>query len=208
MASPTATITYNVQGTAANGCQNNTTVTINVDNPPVGVATPASQNICVGQPVVFDGSSSTNANNFSWSFPGGTPSTSTAPSPSVTYNTAGNYTGTLIVSNSCGSDTIQTVVVNVGCTGIGQIDAENMVTTLYEEDASQLNVNMQQMNAGEKYTIRILDITGQLISEQQVNTTNGNARVFLNMENVAAGTYIVAVSGDGFRYQNRFVKTR
>lgn len=208
VASPTATITYNVQGTASNGCQNNSTITIDVDNPPVAVATPASTNICIGQAIVIDGSASTNANNFSWSFPGGTPSTSTAPSPSVTWNTAGTYTATLIASNSCGSDTVQTVQINVGCTGIGELNTANLVTTLYSEDAAQLEVNLQQMQAGEKYVVRIMDLTGKLIATREVMTANGRARVLLPMHEAAAGAYIIAVTGEGFRFNDRFVKTK
>lgn len=40
-----------------------------------------------------------------WSFPGGTPSSSTAQNPVVTYSQPGVYSATLTVSNSAGSDT-------------------------------------------------------------------------------------------------------
>lgn len=43
---------------------------------------------------------------YRWSFPGATPSTSTAAAPSVTYNQAGEHDVTLIVTNSGGSDTL------------------------------------------------------------------------------------------------------
>ncbi|MDD2634174.1 MAG: choice-of-anchor J domain-containing protein [Bacteroidales bacterium] len=41
----------------------------------------------------------------SWSFPGGTPSSSTATNPTITYNTAGTYNVTLTVNTSSDSDT-------------------------------------------------------------------------------------------------------
>ncbi len=41
-----------------------------------------------------------------WSFPGGTPSTSTSQNPLVTYDSAGIYSVTLIVDATSGSDTI------------------------------------------------------------------------------------------------------
>ena len=41
-----------------------------------------------------------------WSFPGGTPATSTESSPSVTYQTAGDYMATLKVTNAQGVNTV------------------------------------------------------------------------------------------------------
>ncbi len=43
---------------------------------------------------------------YNWSFPGGTPSTSTQANPTITYNTAGNYDVTLRVSNAGGTDSV------------------------------------------------------------------------------------------------------
>ena len=49
---------------------------------------------------------STNApTSWSWSFPGGTPSTSAAKNPVVSYMNAGNYDVTLVATNSSGSNT-------------------------------------------------------------------------------------------------------
>ncbi len=45
-----------------------------------------------------------NVNTWSWSFPGGTPSTSTSPNPTVVYNTEGTFNATLTVNNGSGSD--------------------------------------------------------------------------------------------------------
>ncbi len=42
---------------------------------------------------------------YSWSFPGGTPSSSSVANPSIQYNTAGTYDVSLTVSNASGSDT-------------------------------------------------------------------------------------------------------
>lgn len=43
---------------------------------------------------------------YAWTFPGGTPATSTAANPSVTYATAGTYDATLTISKSWGSKTV------------------------------------------------------------------------------------------------------
>lgn len=61
---------------------------------------------CVGDAVNFKNASWNAAiTSFEWSFPGGTPSTSTSANPSVVYNQDGYYSVTLTVSNASGSDT-------------------------------------------------------------------------------------------------------
>ncbi|MDD3687562.1 MAG: choice-of-anchor J domain-containing protein, partial [Bacteroidales bacterium] len=66
--------------------------------------TPTSVN--TGGTVTFtDLSSGGTVTSRSWSFSGGTPSTSTSASPTITYNTAGTYNVSLTVNTSSGSDT-------------------------------------------------------------------------------------------------------
>jgi PKD repeat protein len=59
--------------------------------------------------------------SYQWSFPGGTPSTSTDANPSVQYTTSGSHTITLQVTNECGTTTdtetftiTQPVIANAG----------------------------------------------------------------------------------------------
>jgi PKD repeat protein len=54
--------------------------------------------------VQFINQSSTNVTTQSWSFPGGTPSTSNELNPTITYNQVGNYDVSLSISNTNGSD--------------------------------------------------------------------------------------------------------
>lgn len=61
---------------------------------------------CVGDAVNFsDASWKATVTDYLWSFPGGTPSTSTSANPSVVYNQDGFYSATLTVTNATGSDT-------------------------------------------------------------------------------------------------------
>ena len=61
-------------------------------------------NGCWPLSVHFDDLSTGNPTSWLWSFPGGTPSTSTERNPTVVYNQPGIYAVTLTVSNSLGSD--------------------------------------------------------------------------------------------------------
>lgn len=61
--------------------------------------------LCEGSSVSF-ADASLNGTTYQWSFPGGSPSSSTSQNPTVTYNLSGSYDVTLIVTNSNGSDTL------------------------------------------------------------------------------------------------------
>jgi PKD repeat protein len=62
--------------------------------------------VCPGDMVSFtDQTENGDPDNYVWTFAGGTPSTSTQPNPTITYNVAGVYDVTLTVSNAAGSDT-------------------------------------------------------------------------------------------------------
>ena len=62
--------------------------------------------ICEGDLVEFTDDSYHNVNGWTWSFTGGSPSTSTSQNPSVTYNNAGTYAVTLQATD--GSGTVST----------------------------------------------------------------------------------------------------
>ncbi len=73
-------------------------------NPPVADFSGTPTTICAGSTVTFT-NLSTGAASYSWTFTGGSPATSTATNPTVTYNTPGSYNVTLVATNAFGSDT-------------------------------------------------------------------------------------------------------
>ena len=56
--------------------------------------------LCSGTTVTYTPNTTSGISNYAWSFPGGTPSTSSAVNPTVTYNTVGNHNATLVVTSS------------------------------------------------------------------------------------------------------------
>ena len=99
--------TYIVMLIATNGCGDDTIQQqVVIATPPQAGFSADVTDGCVPLTVQFTNQSSNNANTFQWSFPGGSPSSSSDPNPTVTYNQAGTYSVTLIVSNSVGSDTL------------------------------------------------------------------------------------------------------
>jgi PKD repeat protein len=72
--------------------------------PPVANFTANDTSVYEGDSVNFTDQSTNSPTSWSWTFEGGTPSSSTAQNPSVTYNTAGTYDVALTATNSAGSD--------------------------------------------------------------------------------------------------------
>lgn len=103
--------TYTVTLTATNSCGSKTaTQTVTVKAPPV-VNVSNIPSVCGGAsatitPTATVTNCGVNTLTYLWSFPGGTPSSSTSAIPgSISYNTSGNYTVTLEVTNECGTTT-------------------------------------------------------------------------------------------------------
>ena len=124
------------------------------DQPPTGTITsPASDvTITAGQSVFFAGSGSDpdgTVTGYSWSFPGGNPSTSSLATPgNVIYNTAGTFTATLTVTDNAGltdpNPPSRTITVNpapdfsISVTPSSQIVVQ-MTSTSYSVTISSAN---------------------------------------------------------------------
>ena len=75
----------------------------------------STTNSCTGKQVTFSvsGLPSSTGNTYNWSFPGGTPSTSTSANPTVVFNSTGVFRATLTVNTSVGSKTMLSPYVTV-----------------------------------------------------------------------------------------------
>lgn len=197
VSTPTASITYNVQGTGANGCVSNVTVPITVLNPPAASMLMSDTFICINGTITYDGSNSVDATTFSWSFPGGTPSTSTSSAPVVTYNTAGTYTAQLIVTNSCGADTITYNTVGVGCVGIDELNEGWSIN--YNSAMDLLTVTAPQGNVSGSIVVT------NSLGQQIVTMNSGSAPAYINTASFASGIYVVTVTGSKGSSYMKFV---
>ncbi len=101
-------------------CIDDITVLASDSAPPVADFSASATTITEGQSVTFTDLSTNGATSWSWSFPGGSPSASTAQNPTVTYNTAGTYNVSLTAANASGSDTeTKTAYIRVNPPGSG-----------------------------------------------------------------------------------------
>ncbi|MBL7787221.1 MAG: T9SS type A sorting domain-containing protein [Chitinophagales bacterium] len=104
----------------SNETNNVTAIPINiVANTPIADFVADANTICTGNAVNYINLSS-NATSYQWYFEGGTPSSSTDPNPSVTYNSVGTYNVTLTATNASTSITeTRTDYITVQALGSG-----------------------------------------------------------------------------------------
>lgn len=85
----------------------NLTGTVIVNQPPDAQFTTSATTICAGQTITFTNTSTNNPTSLLWTFPGGSPATSTSTAPvTVTFATAGTYNVKLRATNTGGVDSL------------------------------------------------------------------------------------------------------
>ena len=103
-----AAATYNVVVTDnITTCVASTNVIVNdacVGSAPVADFSANQTSVCEGTTINFTDLSTNTPTGWSWSFPGGSPASSTNQNPSVTYNSGGVYQVVLTANNGFGSD--------------------------------------------------------------------------------------------------------
>jgi hypothetical protein len=80
---------------------------------PFAFYTTAYTSACISVPMAFTDVSSNSPSSWSWSFPGGSPSSSTLQNPSVTYAATGIYTVTLVSTNTVGTSSPYVATISV-----------------------------------------------------------------------------------------------
>jgi PKD repeat protein len=118
--------------------------------------------VCSGNSVPFIDNSIHNPTSWSWSFPGGTPSTSNSQNPMVVYNSPGEYSVSLTVttSNNSISVTKPQYITVLSETGIAPIqeDFENLITIPSDKwfiNSFNQNETWELTNAASSKSVRI-----------------------------------------------------
>ncbi len=107
--------------------------------------------INVGNAVNFIDQSTNTPSSWAWTFPGGTPSSSTLQNPIIIYNSIGTYPVTLVATNSAGSSTLTQatfITVNVGPAPCSELfiseylegTGSNKAIELYNPNSTPLNL--------------------------------------------------------------------
>jgi len=154
-----------------------------------------------GFTVDFDATSSTGGNQFQWNFGDG--NTGNGAQVQHVFTANGSYTVTLIVSNSCGSDTLTQTIVVAGISvpvleGGGQVRLyPNPAVNAWRFEGSGLP------NGPALFTLT--DLAGRRVMERTLTIIEGNVVLDSDASALPAGTYMVVLAGEQFTTTLRLV---
>jgi len=115
---------------------------------PVAAFSAMSSSACINTPIQFNDLSGNIPTSWNWTFPGGSPATSTLQNPSVTYTATGVYTVSFISANGNGTSTPYTSTIS----SINAPTVSTVPKTICSGDVTNLQVltngNVVNWNTG------------------------------------------------------------
>ncbi|AEA43674.1 S8 family serine peptidase [Fluviicola taffensis] len=202
-ATPTVTTTYSITGTTGS-CSNSTTITINVDDPAVATIEFVDSTVACPTSVSFDGSNSTGADSFSWTFPGGIPATSNSSSPTATFQNDGTVIVQLITTNTCGADTtefpIQITTINCDL-GLNDLNIDYIIS--YNPDQALIHI-VSDLGLTTGTNIQLYNEMGQLLISNKL--ASQVSTVEIPVSSYAAGMYFVRITSDSHEATSKVIK--
>ncbi|MBK7239236.1 MAG: PKD domain-containing protein [Flavobacteriales bacterium] len=139
----------NLAGVIASPALSNTVIMV-VTGPPLSEFNESITQLCAGNSVTFTDASLLSPTSWSWSFPGGTPSNSTAQNPVISYAGPGTYTVTLIASNGNGTGTTRTKTDHVT---VLAVPTSGCTVTRSTSPAAGIGITNVQLNTINKTTV-------------------------------------------------------
>jgi photosystem II stability/assembly factor-like uncharacterized protein len=134
--------------------------------------------------------------SWQWYFPGGQPASSTSPSPTVAYPDNGNYTATLIVSNTYGADTARYTVSTTPCLGIKNPTAASTVQIIPNPNNGNFVISLNNNVRGET-DFNIYDNMGRSVYQLSALKNADLLTAEFSLSGLPAGVYFVHVTSSG-----------
>ncbi len=165
---------------------------------PVANFSANNTNINIGGSINFTDLSTGSPTSWSWSFPGGTPSTSNIQNPvNIVYNTAGIYDVTLTATNTAGNNTLtKTAYIIVNNTGINEYDENYLSIYPNPSDNGKYSIKING-TVNQKPVIMITDTKGSILNLNNYIQPNTGSFV-IDISKYAKGTYYL-IYNDGKR---------
>ena len=133
--------------------------------------------VCTGNSIYFIDKSLNGATSWTWSFPGGVPSSSTQQNPTVTYSDVGTYAVTLAVANANSSDLVEMtdlITVSIPGTGDPLYFSEDFDLGIYPPSTIEIN----NLDGGITWVLdSVASVSGQysIKIDNLINTNYGSS---------------------------------
>ncbi|HTF03787.1 MAG TPA: T9SS type A sorting domain-containing protein, partial [Bacteroidia bacterium] len=183
---PTASTTYTVTGTDANGCSNTSTVSVTVNAPPVVTVVLANDTFCdIDGPTPLSG---------------GSPAGGTYTGPGVSGNnfdasSVGAGTYPLVYSftdvNGCSDSATQNIVVDI-CAGIATPEETTTIDVVPNPNNGDFILSFF-VAGSDDYVIEIHNALGQIVYTEQLNSFSGQYRKDISLAEFGRGMYTIRV---------------
>ncbi len=109
------------------------------------------------------------------------------------------------LGNSVAVNVLDPAIVPCDPDAVSQINTIQLSVKTFIRDRNILDVMINSTVNG-KVSIQITDLTGRLVKNQNSNVTTGSNHEFINIENLASGTYILKAEINGNQVTNKVVK--
>jgi hypothetical protein len=167
--------------------------------PPATEFEAVSTENCSGYEVQYTDMSSGDPTVWAWTFPGGTPETSTEQNPVIEYALPGDYDVKLIVNNAFGTDTLlKTEYIHVDLAiGIECNKAPDF--TLYPNPANdKLFISCKE----KLQSVEIMNIAGVVVKIQKCNASKAE----INISDLPSGMYFIRLQTKNKLITNKIIK--
>ncbi len=155
------------------------------EHAPVADFETSERHILVGESIDFFDLSSFNPTTWYWEFPGANTTSSNEQNPeNIVYDEAGVYEVTLEVSNNLGDDVLSKNCYIVVGDVSGFEDYEFEEISLYPNPGTDV-LNLKNLPGNSHAKIEILNINGQIILEQNIDSEFGT----VNVNGLSKGIY-------------------
>jgi PKD repeat protein len=168
---------------------------------PVADFTADSTHTWPGHTVQFTDLTINNPISWNWTFEGGTPQTSTAQHPLITYLVSGYYDVTLVVVNANGTDTKSVQDFIFVDTNIGFAEYERNAIKVYPNPATNL-INVKADVP--VIALEITDLAGRIILTQAVSSSSAT----LHIGALQKGIYLLKIHTADACYTRRVMLMR
>jgi len=153
--------------------------------------------LLIGDSVTFTDNSTGNPVSWNWSFPGGTPSSSTLKNPVVTYSLKGTFDVQLIVSNGASSDTLfkPNYIEADYPARVENLSTDFNISVTPNPNNGIFKVSMTSFK-GNRISLSVFNPVGNVVYEEPDFAINDKSTKTIDLSTLREGIYFLKVKSD------------